>query len=164
MNIIRKCSAAVDAIAGYITGLSVLVMFLAIFVQVFMRYFMRSPLLWSEELARYCMVLMTFVGAIMAIKRGMLANIDLFTSKLHKKAQKIIKIVVDIYCILILLFLNYECILLLSEFSVVNQVAPALRIPMRIIYGIMPAGMIGMIFQFLVNIIENLAAREAEKK
>jgi TRAP-type C4-dicarboxylate transport system permease small subunit len=164
MNIIRKCSALIDAISGYITGLSVLVMFLTIFIQVFMRYIMRNPLLWSEELARYCMILMTFTGTTMAIKRGMLANIDLFVIKLTKKIQRIIRIIVNIYCILILLFLSYECVLLLSEFSVVNQVAPALRIPMRIIYGIMPVGMIGMIFQFLVNIIENIVFKEAGKK
>jgi TRAP-type C4-dicarboxylate transport system permease small subunit len=139
-------------------------MFLSILAQVFMRYIMRNPLLWSEELARYCMILMTFTGTIMAIKRGMLANIDLFTAKLNAKNQKIVKIIVNLYCIFILVFLSYECVLLLSEFSVVNQVAPALRIPMRIIYGIMPVGIIGMIFQFLVNIIEGFYFKESKNK
>jgi TRAP-type C4-dicarboxylate transport system permease small subunit len=133
-------------------------------MQVFMRYFIRKPLLWSEELARYCMVIMTFASAFIAVKKGILANIDLLVTKLNRKIQKGIKILVDIGCIVLLMFLCYESILMLFEYSVVNQVAPALRIPMGIVYSIMPIGMIGMIFQFVVNICEKIFQKEAEAK
>ena len=48
----------------------VAVMTAVIILQVFFRYVLKGSLPWSEELSRYLMIWVTFVGASIGVKRG----------------------------------------------------------------------------------------------
>ena len=45
--------------------------------QVFFRYGLNSSLYWGEELARYILVMMTFLGSLLLLQRGTLTTINL---------------------------------------------------------------------------------------
>ena len=161
MKFLQKISVVLERISTYITCFAVLIMFISMLIQVFMRYVVNKPLFWSEELARFCMVLMTFSACFVAVKKGLMANIDLIVVKLNANVQKMVRTVVNLFGIVLLTFLSYLGILLLFEFSVINEIAVGTRIPMRIIYAIMPVGMMGMVFQLIINTLQEFIGKEA---
>ncbi len=62
----RLVDRALDVFA---VGLFVLI-FTVVLFQVFMRYVIGSPLVWSEELARYLFIWVAFIGWVFATRSG----------------------------------------------------------------------------------------------
>jgi TRAP-type C4-dicarboxylate transport system permease small subunit len=63
---LARLDAAAEAVAAALMGgLSLLV-----FVGVVYRYVLLSPLAWVEEVVRFCLVWVTFVGTYLAMRRG----------------------------------------------------------------------------------------------
>ena len=60
--------------------------------QVFFRYVLNHSLFWSEELARYILVWLTFLGASVAYRRGVHPRIDLFVSRVSPRGARAIHV------------------------------------------------------------------------
>ena len=58
-------------------------------VQVFCRYILNSSLFWSEELARYMLVWLSFFGATVAYYRNLHPGVDALTSRLSAAKRRI---------------------------------------------------------------------------
>lgn len=136
----QKFSDNLDKVARLFAQLSVFVMVIVVLMGVFMRYFIKNPLVWSDELAKYTLVYMTFIGASVALKDKNLAAMDLVVTKLPKRAMIIVQIIVYILEVVLLSFLFYYSIDLLFQNSVRNQISPGLQIPMSWVYFSMPLG------------------------
>jgi hypothetical protein len=76
----RRTNAVVEQ---SLLGLGIL-MIGVVAAQVFFRYVLNHSLFWSEELARYILVWLTFLGASVAYRRGVHPRIDLFVSRLAR--------------------------------------------------------------------------------
>lgn len=57
-------------------------------LQIVMRYLFSSPLTWSEELARYAMVWMTFTGSALAVTKKAHVCVDLIVGAFPKGLQR----------------------------------------------------------------------------
>jgi TRAP-type C4-dicarboxylate transport system permease small subunit len=113
-------------------------------VQVFFRYVLNASLFWSEEVARYLLVWLTFLGATTAYYRGSHPGIDALTRRLPPFLQRIaacaahgaaagIAMVMIIYGIRFAWFVRL-------------QISPALSIPKWIIFAVIPiAGLLLLI-------------------
>ena len=71
-RLIDKLFHAIDCFTGILTGLMVLFVFL----NVVLRTFFNSGLTWSEELARYLFVYVTYIGAISAMHSNAHLGVD----------------------------------------------------------------------------------------
>ena len=111
-------------------------MALIVVVQVFFRYVLNHSLFWSEELARYLLVWLTFLGASVAYRRERHPGIDVFTVRLPASAQQVVAVCVHIVSIA----LFGVMILFGVEFSyfVRSQISPALHLPKWIIFSVIP--------------------------
>jgi TRAP-type C4-dicarboxylate transport system permease small subunit len=69
---------------------------LLVFLQVVSRYVFNNSFIWSEELARYHFITLTFIGAIMAARHGSFIRIELFSSFLPSKARRRLALVVNV--------------------------------------------------------------------
>ena len=69
MSFFRKTLDRVNALAEYAVCALLAVMVVVVFLQVIFRFIIRSSLPWSEELSRYVMVWIVFLGASIGIKR-----------------------------------------------------------------------------------------------
>ena len=105
-------------------------------VQVFFRYVLNHSLFWSEELARFLLIWLTFLGASVAYHRRVHPGIDtitlLFPAHLKKKA------VVCVHLASLALFsvmIVYGC---QFAYFVRLQISPALYLPKWIIFSIVP--------------------------
>ncbi len=105
-------------------------------VQVFFRYVLNYSLFWSEELARYLLVWLTFLGASVAYHKSLHPGVDALYVRMGKIPKKISSFLVHIFS----LFLFAIMIFFGIRFAwfVRLQISPALSIPKWIIFAIIP--------------------------
>lgn len=109
---------------------------------------------WLEEMARYSMIWLCFLGAAVACRRGALIKIDILYEIIPKKASQYLLSIVDILSIAFLCVALYSC----SQYLPLglNSSASSMSgIKMIWFYLCMPLGL-GMTF---LNIIANLIER-----
>ncbi|MEW6672858.1 MAG: TRAP transporter small permease [Thermodesulfobacteriota bacterium] len=124
-SVIERCLFAV--------GLS---MAAIVAVEVFSRYVLNHSLFWSEELARYLLVWLTFLGASVAYHRRAHPGIDTVTLLLPDNLKK--KAAICVHLVSLALFgvmIVYGC---QFAYFVRLQISPALYLPKWIIYSIVP--------------------------
>ncbi len=107
---------------------------LIIVFQVIMRYVFRSSLSWSEELARYLFVWMTFLSISYGIKMRKHVKIEAALSLFPKKIRPLIVIIGDLFSLAWCVFVTVVGFDLLGKVVRSGQVSPALSISMWLIY------------------------------
>ena len=121
-------------------------------VQVFCRYVLNHSLFWAEELSRYLLVWLTFLGASVAYRRNVHPGIDVVYNRLPDIIQKIFSNTVHFISIALFAVMIFYGIKF--SYFVRLQISPALYIPKWIIFSIIPfRGLIFMVhgLSFLVN-------------
>lgn len=118
----------IDILTGIFTGLMVLFVFL----NVVLRTFFNSGLTWSEELARYLFVYVTYIGAVSAMRSNAHMGVDTVISRVSPKVQLLFYAISQTIIALIM------CILVNGAFKMVLQNTQsrtaALNIPYSILY------------------------------
>lgn len=120
-------------------------------MQVFTRYVMKVPLPWSEELARYMFLWLTWVGASFATKERKHVNIDVIYQKLPQLGQRVCTVISTAVWIGFLCIMAYISLKLTISVSQGGQIAVGSGIPMWIPYASIPTGMSLMLFRLLQN-------------
>jgi C4-dicarboxylate transporter DctQ subunit len=109
------------------------------------RYTGLFPMFWGEELARYIMVFVAYIGMSLAMKRGAHIGVTFITDQFtHPAAVAFFKIlrllVVLAFCGVITWFLSR---IIANQMSS-GQTSPSLWIPIWIPYAAVPLGMVLM--------------------
>ena len=65
---------------------------------VFFRYALNDSLSWSEELAKYAMLWLVFLGAPIALRLGAHPNIEIVISRFPSKVTRVILAIMDVCC------------------------------------------------------------------
>lgn len=143
----------------------VILMSLAVIVvalQVITRYVLQIPLPWSEELARYMFLWLTWVGAAFATKERKHVNIDVVFQKLPKAGKGACTILSTMIWIFFLIAMAYLSLKLTISVYGGGQIGVGSGIPMWIPYASIPSGMILMLFRLLQNCYYDIKAAKAE--
>lgn len=111
-------------------------MALLVAAQVFYRYVLNNSLFWSEELARYMLVWISFLGATTAYYRGVHPGVDVVVSHLGLKMQHAIQVIV--YLISIAFFVVITVAGFQFAYFVRMQISPALGMQKWIILAVIP--------------------------
>lgn len=99
------------------------------------RYLFEMPAHWAEEITRFAFVWLIYIGAIIAIKRGAHFRITAQFMLLPEKMKKYQLVVADtIWLFYNILLIKYGWDLV----SMYSEVTPALEIPMKYAYSIIP--------------------------
>lgn len=141
---IKKTSFLINQWIEYLLFSLGLTMTLVVAVQVFFRYVLNQSLFWSEELARFLLVWLTFLGASSAYYRKVNPGVDFLYIKLPPLLKKISSIFTHLASMaLFIVMIIYGC---KFAYFVRLQISPALQIPKWIILSIIPiSGVILMI-------------------
>ena len=113
-----------------------LTMAVIVVLQVFARYVLNNSLFWSEELARYCLVWISFLGASVAYHDRVHPGVNLLFSRLTPAMER--WLAVTVHLISLGLFSIMVVHGIKFAFFVRFQITPALAIPKWIIMGILP--------------------------
>ena len=162
LGFVMKLGQFVDKVARGLTQLCVAIMVVAVVLQVIWRYFLGNPIIWAEELARYALVWMTFIGAAVALRAGQLACMDLVVNLFPVKIKRAIITVANLASFILLLLMLYYSVILVGEPSVVAQRSTAMRITMSYIYLAMPIGLGLMVIQSLLQLFSGIIGKGSE--
>ena len=89
-------------IGWWISVVAIGLMVLSILLQVFFRYVLGSPLPWSEEAARFCMLWMTGFMAPLAYRQGGFVAIDMLIQALPKRAGELLSFLLLVIALVVL--------------------------------------------------------------
>lgn len=104
--------------------------------QVFSRYALNYSLFWSEELARYLLVWLSFLGATVAYYRGLHPGVDVLYARMPPGARRAASAAVHLASLLlfgIMVVYGWQ----FAHF-VRLQISPALQVPKWIPHAILP--------------------------
>jgi len=136
LRFLKKSCSIINQVVEYLLFGLGLSMALLVAIQVFCRYVLNSSLFWSEELARYMLVWLSFLGATVAYYHHLHPGVNTITSRLSKTNQRLSRLCV--HCISI--SIGIVMIISGTQFAwfVRLQVSPALSIPKWVILVIIP--------------------------
>lgn len=138
-----------DKFELYICIILMSLMTVLIFFQVVMRYVFGNSLTWSEEMARYVFIWLVYFGISYGARIRKHIRIEASLKLFPTKFRPIVVIIGD------LLFLFFACFIVYSGFGLVqkqmklNQLSPAMHIPMWFLYS---APVVGFFFSAIRQI------------
>jgi TRAP-type C4-dicarboxylate transport system permease small subunit len=148
----EKLSAILDKIT--LTTASILLVFIAVIVNwgVFCRYVLFAPLPWSEQIPKYAMIWMGFLGASVGISKNRHIGFDILVTRLPAVFRKLAMIAGRI---IILFFLFMMTIYGVSFALAVgfSSNAPMLPIPMFYLFLAVPIGGVFMTLQATIRLV-----------
>ena len=136
-------------------GIAVLcmVMILVLVVaQVVMRYVFNSPLTWSEELAVFVMIWLTFIGSLICMRDNEHIEVTILVDHMPRALKRIVMIFSRLASIIFLLVVAYYGLELVMENVGVTSVANQLS--MGLVYTIIPLSSLGMVYYLIRAIVK----------
>ncbi len=131
------------------------------FLQVVTRYVFNHSLYWSEELARYIFIWLTFIGAGIAVHRRSEMGIEYFTNLMSKETRTIVQIGTTVLVMAFLAIAIIEGTVLAIESWDTPSIA--LGLPWTFIYLAMPIGF-ALIFVQKADQLKTLIRRFANTR
>ena len=139
---IEQLSSCCNRYAEYFLLLLGASMTAIVILQVFCRYALNHSLFWSEELARYLLVWLTFVGATVAYHRNMHPGVDVVFKRLQRKNRARMGLFVHLISLVFFLILIwYGCNF---AYFIRAQTTPALSLPKWLVFSVIPLS--GLLF------------------
>lgn len=133
--------------------------------QVFCRYFLEMPLAWSEEVARYMFIVVTYLGATIALAEkshieinvtGVIFDKYIRNETKRTKIENYLELSRSTITLIIAAIFSYYCFRYAVEDYNFEQVSTALSIPLYLVSGFIAISMILMVFHSFVQSIVNL--------
>ena len=122
----------VDKIFVWLSFLVLGGMTLLISLQVFFRYVLHAPLAWTEELARFGFIWMTFFAGYLGARRAQHIGVELIQNLFPATVKKIMKFISALVASAFFLMVVYYLVTLWKKLAM--QTSAALNIPMNWIY------------------------------
>jgi TRAP-type C4-dicarboxylate transport system permease small subunit len=154
----RTALRALVTFEQVISVLLLLMIVSLIFAQVVARYVFNAPLFWSDELARYTYVWLSFIAAVfVAAERGHI-QIDVIDRLLGPRGRLVVEIVAGLIVIGTCLFVIYGSWPWLM--TNIRPRSPALRLPMVWLYGVVWLAFALIALHTLINLVRLLTGTE----
>jgi TRAP-type C4-dicarboxylate transport system permease small subunit len=154
---LKRFNRHIDRVSGAVLNISVTAIFVIIVVSVFCRYVLRDALTWSEEVAKFTLVWMCFIGASTVMIRGGHVSIQVFYSWMRGVAKVILVIFTELVILITLgLIAWYGWDITLTAFPQRSPVVPWLSL--GAVYISMPLGALMMFPISTELMLRNLAA------
>ena len=133
-----------DNIEEYILLVLFPLMVIVVFVATCVRYLTVMSLPWAEEVARYSMVWIAYIGASLGIKRNAHLGVEAVLLLLPQGTRKYFDYLRYLIIILFNVLIAYYTFQIIQSQISTEQVSPSLRIPIWFAYGAVPVGAVLM--------------------
>lgn len=140
-----------DNFEEYFCVWTMAIMTVLVFIQVVMRYVFSNSLSWSEELARYIFLWLSWIGASYAVKERSHFRVSMFADKIKGEKRRIFEYFVLIVWFIfsfILTWLGTELVLFIHD---TGQISAAMEMPMTLPYASVPVGCALMCVRLIVE-------------
>lgn len=149
LNILNKTEV-------FLSSFFLALMAVVIIVQVIFRYFISYSLAWPEELGRYLFIASVFIGSSYAEQENRHLAITIIRTNCGTWCARYVPILVQVIVMIFAFVMTLWGIKMVEFTYQSNQLAPAIEIPMYIVYATIPFGMAAMTFRAFVNLIKKI--------
>lgn len=157
-----KLTALISRILSIILIILMSVIVLDVTWQVFTRFILRDPSSFTEELAGFLLIWIGLLGASYALYTRAHLGIDILTTRITGPRKSLVEIltfsVVSLFALFVLVIGGLR---LVNLTFTLNQISPAMGIPMGYVYLVLPITGTLMIYfsiSFIVTIVLNKQA------
>lgn len=151
LTLLKSIERGIDVVIRRVAFVALAGMILTITLQIIFRVFF-DALVWSEEVARYLLVWTTFLGAALAYQRGRHIAVTFLVEALPANGATGVRFVANLVAITFFAVVVFVGIRYMRMQSF--QVSASLRIPMSIIYTVIPASALIMLYYAVIDTIE----------
>ena len=109
-----------------------------IFLQFFTRYAMNDSASWTEEIARYLLICITFIGAAIGVRRNNHIQVDFLYRILPKPLMRVMSTLVDVARIAFLGYATWLTFQLLQRIG--GQQMAVVNLPIGLVYSVVLVG------------------------
>ena len=142
-TVLDTVNSAILKVEEFLLGIITIALVAAIFVEVSCRYIFMVSTAWSEELARYLFVMLTFVGSSYAYYKHDHIEIDILnqvirSSKKIKNKDRVIKavnMIGNISTMIFLVIFNHIFWTYLMQIKKMGLLSPTMHLPMVWVYS-----------------------------
>lgn len=127
-----------DTFEEALGGILMAVIFICATFQVLNRFILHFSAPWTEELCRYAFIWIAFLGIANGIKRGTHLNVSLIENVLPKKAITVLDVALDAVFLLLMGYMFRISLDYLMKVARYGTLSVGLKIPMWIVYLILP--------------------------
>jgi len=161
--ILKKINKLTCRISEFVVSISFGTMVIIIFMQVIFRYLLKQSLSWSEELATFIFIWLTFIGASVASKERAHINVTMLVDNVKSiKAKKAILILANVLSIAFLSVVTFYGFKMASQLLALGKNSAAMPfLKIGLIYFAIPLGGLFMILH-LIEIIIGIYKGEIE--
>lgn len=142
-------------------GILITLLFIALFIcailQVLSRYLLPYSITWTEEIARFLLIYITFIGAAVAIYEKSHISITMFINKLSARPKLIVQIIIDLI-ILFFLHLVFRGGIGMTSLTWGVVSGSMLKVMTGYIYLIIPISAVLMMLFLGKHVIDNIMA------
>ncbi|GIK82670.1 MAG: membrane protein [Alphaproteobacteria bacterium] len=149
-----------NSAVGYAMALGLAAMTACTLLQVTVRFVLTKfdimiSVPWTEELARYLMIWLVFLGAATACRRGQLIAFDFLIEALPERAGMALRLLTALLCLAFFLLLIWIGVKFVSWGTF--ERSPVMTISKAWVYAAMPVSAVLMIVNSLAFLIEDLS-------
>ncbi|WP_230531531.1 TRAP transporter small permease [Microvirga roseola] len=134
-------------------------LFGVVFLQFWTRYVLNDSLGWTEEIARYLLILVTFVGSITAMRKGSHIAVEALLVFLPRKGRHWVLVAVDG---LVALFCGAMAWYAYQLGALAPGYMVSIDIPKGYVYWIVSAALAGITVHAAIRFVRRLRGREAD--
>lgn len=131
-----------------------------VFLQFFTRYVLNDSMSWTEEIARYLLIWVTFVGGAISIRRGTHIGVEVMLQFLPPAMVRILRFVIDIVSVGFIGLLFWFALKISERMQI--QTMMVVDVPMSVVYYGVAAGCFLMLLRSLMVLRANARRRWAE--
>ena len=159
-----KFENILERLEDFVTTSAAILMATFLLVQVFLRYLQIGSAPWTEEFARYLMIISTFFGAALASKRQVHIEVSiLHLFKFRKRVLKHLQLMKTFLCFLACSLMSYLFLPAVMDSYSRGIETPSGNLPMFIPFGLVFVGLILMSVHYLLLVYRNLMKFAAKK-
>ncbi|TFJ92210.1 TRAP transporter small permease [Lentibacillus salicampi] len=160
MDAYLKFIDRINSVVKYVVSVLFIALVVLVFMQVVTRFVINFPLAWSEEISRYIMIYIVFLGSALAVRKNEHIAIDFLLEVVNAKNKKRLNIVILLISAFFFAMLTYVSFQL--TFLVTGQSTPTLQFSMAWAYASMPVGSLLMFLNGMAVLIETRKQRTDE--
>ena len=136
------------------------VLFAVVFLQLFARYVLNDSPGWTEEIARYLLIGVTFVGSVTAMRKGSHIAVEAVFKYLRPGARHWLLVAIDLVVALFCVFLALTA----AQLSLrTNQFMVSINISKAWVYWAVCASFVAMTIYAVLRLVRRLQRRESDE-
>jgi len=118
-------------------------LFVTVFLQFFTRYVLNNSLAWTEEIARYLLIAVAFIGSVTAMRKGTHIAVEAGLKAMSRGARRVTLLAVDVLVLAFSLFLAWTSAQLALN---TRQAMVSIDIPKAYVYWLVCVTFVAMSF------------------